>query len=30
MANFWSTKGWKVAYGIIVATAIAMLVDIFA
>ena len=30
MANFWSTKGWKLAYGIIVATAIAMLVGIFA
>lgn len=30
MAQFWGQTGWKIAYGVIVATAIAMLVGIFA
>lgn len=30
MAKFWASKGWKIAYGVIVATAIVMLVSIFA
>lgn len=30
MATFWATKGWKIAYAVIVATAVTMLVGIFA
>lgn len=29
MKNFWADKGWKIAYGVIVVTAIAMLVAMF-